>query len=88
MDMGIGPDTGRKISFTVQLSDPDDYEGGELELNTGKILKPPNARGTVALFPAFIMHRVTPVTTRNPLVAGRLGPKPASLPLNANHGSP
>ncbi len=63
MDIGIGADTGRKISFVVQLSDPADYEGGELEMNSGKILTPPNARGTVVLFPSFMLHRVKPVTS-------------------------
>lgn len=62
MDMGPGQDSGRKISITVQLSGPDDYEGGDLELNTGKILSAPKEAGAIVLFPSFMLHRVTPVT--------------------------
>jgi PKHD-type hydroxylase len=62
MDMGPGPDTGRKISITVQLTGPDDYEGGDLEINTGKIFSAPKEAGAIVLFPAFMLHRVTPVT--------------------------
>lgn len=63
MDMGPGPDSGRKVSITVQLTDPDEYEGGDLELNSGKILTAPKEAGAIVLFPAFMLHRVTPVTT-------------------------
>jgi len=62
MDMGPGPDSGRKISISVQLSSADDYEGGELELNSGKILSAPREAGAVVLFPSFMLHRVAPVT--------------------------
>lgn len=59
----------RKLSVTVQLSDPKDYEGGELqfknywgtmELNPSQeVMK----RGTVIVFPSSIMHRVSPITS-------------------------
>jgi PKHD-type hydroxylase len=62
MDMGPGADSGRKISITVQLSGPDDYAGGDLELNTGKILSAPREAGAIVLFPSFMLHRVAPVT--------------------------
>ena len=62
LDIGHGLDTGRKISVSVQLSDPSDYEGGDLELNTGKQLDVPKEQGAIVLFPSYILHRVTPVT--------------------------
>ena len=36
MDCGDGTASQRKISVTVQLSDPDEYEGGDLEFNIGQ----------------------------------------------------
>ena len=42
----------RKLSFVLQLSDPDDYEGGNLQLlnEEGKSYIAPRQRGTVILF--------------------------------------
>lgn len=64
MDMGRFPYSHRKVSITVQLSDPDDYEGGDLEIWTGGVdpIKAPRQKGAVVLFPSYLMHRVTPVT--------------------------
>jgi PKHD-type hydroxylase len=64
MDMGRFPYNHRKISITVQLSDPDDYEGGDLEIWAGGVepIKAPRQKGAVVIFPSFLMHRVTPVT--------------------------
>ncbi len=64
VDMGGGDSITRKISIVVQLSDPDEYEGGELQLQLGgeeeiSILK---KKGSVTVFPSYIRHRVTPVT--------------------------
>jgi PKHD-type hydroxylase len=67
----------RKLSITFQLSDPKDYEGGELEFNrTGNPTTAPKDRGTFVLFPSFILHRVRPVTKgiRHALVAWVNGP--------------
>ena len=61
----IGPNliNHRKISITIQLSDPDDYEGGDLEIWTGGEFKTiERKQGCAILFPSFLMHRVTPVT--------------------------
>lgn len=61
----------RKISIVVQLSDEDDYEGGELELRTSSNKFIANKGiGSVLLFPSFILHKVHPVTKgkRNSLV--------------------
>jgi PKHD-type hydroxylase len=64
----------RKLSLSVVLSNPLEYEGGELEVNRYAddsceiALKP--EQGTVVFFPSFIQHRVTKVTkgTRYSLV--------------------
>jgi PKHD-type hydroxylase len=60
-DIGPGQNK-RKVSIIVQLSDPRDYEGGELELNNGKIETLDKSQGTVILFPSFLLHRVTALT--------------------------
>lgn len=62
----------RKLSFTLQLSDPDDYEGGDLCLYSEE--KPKVAgrkQGFVTVFPSYVLHEVTPVTkgTRYSLVS-------------------
>ena len=62
MDCGIGIQNQRKVSVTVQLSGPDEYEGGDLEFNLGKHMKAPRGKGNVVIFPSFYLHRVTPVT--------------------------
>jgi PKHD-type hydroxylase len=52
----------RKVSITVQLSESDEYEGGELEYWSGSIEKAPRGAGVVFIFPSYMMHRVTKVT--------------------------
>jgi PKHD-type hydroxylase len=73
-----GMKTGRrKLSLTVQLSDPDDYEGGDLELSWGpEPLKAKRDLSMMTVFPSWTLHRVTPVTkgTRYSLVAWVAGP--------------
>jgi PKHD-type hydroxylase len=62
----------RKLSITVQLSDPADYEGGNLQLIFGKEPDVMDKRQGMALaFPSYALHEVTPVTkgTRYSLVA-------------------
>ena len=78
----------RKLSVTVSLSDPKDYDGGNLEfsfrnnadfeenkdnaIHTCMEVRP---RGSIIVFPSFVWHRVTPVTrgTRYSLVVWNLG---------------
>lgn len=77
-DSGYDNSVARKLSFSVQLSDPEDYEGGELLLyNAAEPARPPNKRGTINFFPSFTLHEVTPVTkgTRYSLVGWVNGPK-------------
>ena len=62
----------RKLSMVVQLTDPSEYEGGNLQIMTSA--QPQNVRkqkGLVAIFPSYILHQVTPVTqgSRQSLVA-------------------
>ena len=63
IDLGAGALSKRKISMSILLSDPDDYDGGDLEFFTGKKnhLAGRN-QGTAILFPSYLPHRVTPVT--------------------------
>lgn len=71
MDVGDYPQNNRKISLTIQLSDPNDYEGGDLEFWLGKEpYKAPREKAFAVLFPSYLMHRVTPITkgTRKSLV--------------------
>lgn len=61
----------RKLSFVVQLTDPEEYEGCELKLNTGgKPIVMKKNQGSVFAFPSYILHQVTPITkgTRHSLV--------------------
>lgn len=65
-DIGPGAMSKRKISITVQLSDTDEYEGGDLEIFKGgdpsDADKAPRGKGVVFIFPSFMMHRVTKIT--------------------------
>ena len=73
----------RKLSMTVSLTDPDEYEGGDLEFyfrNTDKGSQPRiceeiRKKGSVIIFPSFVWHRVKPVTKgiRHSLVCWNLG---------------
>lgn len=68
----------RKISISIQLSRPDAYDGGDLELMYGvQPQRLDKTRGALIAFPSFMLHRVTPVTrgTRWSLVAWILGPR-------------
>lgn len=76
IDRGMQTGT-RKLSLTLQLSEPDDYEGGDLELwFGGEPIKASRDRGIMTLFPSWTMHRVKPVTsgTRYSLVCWVSGP--------------
>ena len=78
----------RKLSVTISLNDPDEYDGGNLEFdfrnqvdwekNKKKAIKSCTEirpRGSVIVFPSFVWHRVAPVTrgTRYSLVVWNLG---------------
>lgn len=71
-DIGPGDMSLRKVSVTVQISEADDYEGGDLQITQGGDgwLTCPRGFGTTVVFPSYMMHRVTPITkgTRKSLV--------------------
>jgi PKHD-type hydroxylase len=61
----------RKLSISVQLTNPEEYEGGELYLyddDKGTLMD--KTQGTLILFPSYVLHEVIPVTKgeRNSLV--------------------
>mgnify|MGYP003324036887 CR=1 FL=1 len=67
MDIGQGGVNHRKLATIVQLSDPKDYEGGELKFFFGgrwpeNIITMDLKKGDACVFPAFYMHGVTPIT--------------------------
>ena len=72
----------RKISMTINLSDPNDYEGGNLKIDTKDLtdtsvhtLTQIRPQGSLVVFPSYLFHQVTPVTkgTRYSLVAWTIG---------------
>jgi PKHD-type hydroxylase len=67
----------RKLSMAVQLADPSEYEGGNLQVMTsGEPVNVRKQRGLIAVFPSYVLHQVTPVTqgSRQSLVAWVSGP--------------
>jgi len=64
----------RKLSLSVQLSNPSDYEGGGLLL--WPEVRVPRNQGCCVVFPSYILHKVTPVEsgTRYSLVGWVQGP--------------
>jgi PKHD-type hydroxylase len=61
----------RKLSISIQLTNPEQYEGGELYLyddDKGTIMD--KTQGTLIIFPSYVLHEVMPVTKgeRNSLV--------------------
>lgn len=61
----MGPDfLTRKLSCVVQLSDPADYRGGSLLFPEHNEVAT-TGRGTMTVFPSFMVHQVTPVIAGN-----------------------
>jgi len=77
MDFGAGDISNRKLSISVQLSDSDEYEGGDLQFMINQnIVNAPREKGTAIIFPSFALHRVTPITSgsRKSIVGWIAGP--------------
>jgi PKHD-type hydroxylase len=76
MGIGDGNNLPRKLSLILQLSDPMDYEGGEIWIHGLHRECMPKTKGLVIAFPGNTLHRVTPVTSgiRKSLVAWIVGP--------------
>ncbi len=67
----------RKLSVIIQLSDSDEYIGGNFEFDEIKTNVDFQPQRTVIIFPSYLRHRVSPVTfgTRRSLVTWYYGPK-------------
>lgn len=64
--LDTGPETHmlRKLTVTLQLCSPDEYEGGDFDIYMGRVtLHTKKAKGLFTFFPGFWHHRVTPVTS-------------------------
>ena len=59
-DGAMARPTGRVLSVTVQLTPPADYDGGALQLAWRNATA---AQGSLTVFPAWLPHRVHPVTS-------------------------
>lgn len=67
----------RKISFSILLNDPSEFEGGELLFHTtSEPFKVDLQKNDMILFPSYVPHSVTPVTSgvRKTLVGWVCGP--------------
>lgn len=67
----------RKLSFTIQLTDPEEYDGGDLIFYiNGEKTKAPKEKGTIIFFQSDILHEVIPVKrgVRHSLVSWIQGP--------------
>jgi len=77
MDLGR-PFPNRKLSFSIQLSDDNEYTGGDLRFHYIKTQPEiaPRTRGKIIFFPTWTVHDVTPVTQgiRHSLVGWVNGP--------------
>ncbi len=69
----------RKLSLSVILNEQGvDYEGGDFQILIGpKAITCDQTKGTVLLFPSWVLHRVAPVTkgVRKSIVVWVTGPK-------------
>lgn len=77
MDMAYAGIHNRKLSFSLQLDDPNNYEGSDLEIVVGAdAVKTKREQGTLIVFPSYQMHQVTPILSgeRNSLVGWVCGP--------------
>jgi PKHD-type hydroxylase len=55
----------RKLTMIVQLSNSDDYEGGDLIFqydNTNEVADKIRDKGSIIIFPSMMHHAITPIT--------------------------
>ena len=77
VDHGASTPQPRKLSLSLQLTDPAQYVGCDLEMSYGDGATPaPRERGTLIAFPSYVLHRVSPIAsgTRKSLVIWVSGP--------------
>jgi Rps23 Pro-64 3,4-dihydroxylase Tpa1-like proline 4-hydroxylase len=79
--LDTNPDS-RKLSFSLQLTDPKEYDGGELILSiglneNGERIKAAKEKGAIIFFPSYTIHEVSKVVsgTRKALVGWVNGPR-------------
>ena len=67
----------RKLSMSVQLSDPNSYDGGVFEFSEVANPEGFKTQGSILVFPSYLQHRVTTVTSgvRYSLVSWVRGPR-------------
>lgn len=58
-----GAPTDRKVTVVCLLSDPAEYEGGDLELRFYAEYPAPLQKGSMIAFPSLLEHRVRPVVS-------------------------
>lgn len=77
IDMHLIGATYRKLSFSLQLSDENNYSGCDLVIMDSEREKMTQRKqGTINFFPSFMLHKVTPLESgeRNCLVGWVCGP--------------
>lgn len=52
----------RKLTAVIQLNDPSEYEGGELQIKNSGVESIPLQKGSIVVFPSYLMHQATKVT--------------------------
>jgi PKHD-type hydroxylase len=67
----------RKLTLICSLSDPKDYEGGGLDIGYGDVPPLRLSKGSIVVFPSYMLHRIRPVTVgrRNSFVSWVEGPE-------------
>jgi len=64
IDCGDGEASYRKISVSIPLTDRAAYEGGNLMINNnGNEIRATDEQGSISMFPSYLLHQVTPVTS-------------------------
>ena len=69
----------RKLSFSLILSDPSEYEGGQFQIMSynNKMYEVPQEKGNLIIFDSQAVHRVRPIKSgvRKSLVGWVIGPR-------------
>lgn len=61
--LDIGPHClSRKLSLSIPLNSPEEYQGGQLEFNFGSPVVQEQQAGQAIVFPSYAMHRVKKVS--------------------------
>ena len=77
-DVLWSPKEHRKFTYIIQLTNKEEYEGGDFEFRDAKVdLANAGDRGTIIVFPSLLYHRITPLTkgSRQSIVGWVVGPR-------------